>query len=85
MLRLAVQENFQPSRAPAGVRQALARAASHDADALPAQPHEFADLEQTLIEAESRVSQIFAALCPPAGDEGNQVPPGDPATGGRRA
>ena len=65
VLRLAVQENFQPSRAPAGVRQALARAAFHDADALPAQPHEFADLERTLIEAELRVSEIFEALCPP--------------------
>jgi [glutamine synthetase] adenylyltransferase / [glutamine synthetase]-adenylyl-L-tyrosine phosphorylase len=76
VLRLAVQENFQPSRAPAGVRQALARAAFHDADALPAQPHEFADLERTLIEAESRVSQIFEALCPPLGDQGKQGPAG---------
>jgi glutamate-ammonia-ligase adenylyltransferase len=85
VLRLAVEKNFQPSRAPAGVRQALARAAFHDADGLPAQPHEFADLERTLVDAEARVSAIFEALCPPVRDDGNQVPPGDPATGGRRA
>src|SRR4029453_15947150 len=49
---LGVRENFQPSRAPAGVRQALARAAFHDADALPAQPHETPHLEGPLIQTE---------------------------------
>jgi hypothetical protein len=84
VLRLAMQEGFQPARAPAGVRQALVRAAFHDADALPAQPHEFADLERTLIETEARVSEVFEVLCPPVGDGGNQVQPGDPAKGDRR-
>ena len=37
VLRLAVQEGFHPARAPAGLRQALVRAAAHDASALPAQ------------------------------------------------
>jgi hypothetical protein len=54
------------------VRQALLRAAFHDADALPAQPHEFAELEHTLIEAQSRVHRIFEGLCPPVADESDQ-------------
>ena len=83
VLRLAVQEGFQPARAPAGVRQALVRAAFHDADALPLAP-DFAELERTLIEAQSRVSRIFEALCPPVGDDGNRVAPGDPTRGSRR-
>jgi [glutamine synthetase] adenylyltransferase / [glutamine synthetase]-adenylyl-L-tyrosine phosphorylase len=79
VLRLSVQEGFDPARAPAGVRQALLRAAFHDADALPTQPHEFAELEQTLIEAQSRVHRIFEGLCPPVTDESHQGSPGDPA------
>jgi glutamate-ammonia-ligase adenylyltransferase len=83
VLRLSLQENFNPARAPAGVRQALLRAAFHDAEALPAQPHEFAELEQTLIEAQARVHEIFEALCPPATDD--QAAPGDPGNvSGRR-
>jgi [glutamine synthetase] adenylyltransferase / [glutamine synthetase]-adenylyl-L-tyrosine phosphorylase len=85
VLRLSVQEGFNPARAPAGVRQALLRAAFHDADALPAQPHAFAELERTLIEAQARVHRIFEALCPPVTDDGNQASPGDPAkSSGRR-
>jgi glutamate-ammonia-ligase adenylyltransferase len=79
VLRLSVQEGFNPARAPAGVRQALLRAAFHDADALPAQPQAFAELERTLIEAQARVHRIFEALCPPVTDEGNRASPGDPA------
>jgi glutamate-ammonia-ligase adenylyltransferase len=74
VLRLAVQEGFQPERTPAGVRQAMVRAAFHDADALP-QAHDFAELERTLIEAQSRVSEIFEALCPPVGEDGSQGAP----------
>jgi glutamate-ammonia-ligase adenylyltransferase len=82
VLRLAVQEGFDPARAPAGVRQALLRAAFHDADALPAQPHDFAELEQMLIEAQARVHRIFEALCPlVVDDEASRI---DPAKGGRR-
>jgi glutamate-ammonia-ligase adenylyltransferase len=84
VLRLSVQEGFDPARAPAGVRQALARTAFHDGDVLPAQPHEFAELERTLVEAQARVSQIFEALCPPVGEDGAQGAPGDPAKGDRR-
>jgi glutamate-ammonia-ligase adenylyltransferase len=76
VLRLSLQENFSPARAPAGVRQALLRAAFHDADAVPAQPQEFAELEQTLIEAQARVHQIFETLCPPVTDD--QAASGDP-------
>jgi [glutamine synthetase] adenylyltransferase / [glutamine synthetase]-adenylyl-L-tyrosine phosphorylase len=85
VLRLSVQEGFDPARVPAGVRQALLRAAFHDADALPAQPHDFAELEHTLIEAQWRVRRIFEGLCPPATDESSQGSPGDPAKGTRRA
>ena len=84
VLRLSVQEGFSPARAPAGVRQALLRAALHHADDLPAQAHEFAELEQTLLETQARVHRIFEALCPPATDDGNQGAPGDPAKGSAR-
>jgi hypothetical protein len=66
------------------VRQALLRAAFHDVDALPAQPHEFAELEQTLIEAQSRVHRIFQALCPPVAGDSDRGSPGDPAKSSRR-
>ena len=82
VLRLSLQENFNPARAPAGVRQALLRAAFHDAEALPAQPHDFAELERTLIEAQARVHRIFEALCPPVTDD--QAAPNPTAKGGRR-
>ena len=84
VLRLSVQERFDPARAPAGVRHALLRAAFHDADALPARSHEFAELERTLTEAQARVHRIFEALCPPVSDDGNQAAPGDPARTSRR-
>jgi [glutamine synthetase] adenylyltransferase / [glutamine synthetase]-adenylyl-L-tyrosine phosphorylase len=82
VLRLAVQEGFHPARAPAGLRQALVRAASHDASALPAQAEDFAELEQTLIQAQARVRSVFEALCPSRSDDGSQVGRADP-TGGR--
>jgi glutamate-ammonia-ligase adenylyltransferase len=85
VLRLSIKEGFDPARAPAGVRQALARAAFHDAEVSPAEPHEFAELERTLLEAQARVAQIFEALCPPVADDGNQGAPGDPARGSRRS
>jgi glutamate-ammonia-ligase adenylyltransferase len=84
VLRLSVQENFNPARGPAGVRQALLRAAFHHADDLPAQPHEFAELEHMLRETEARVRRIFEALCPPAADEADQAAPDDPAAGSTR-
>ena len=65
VLRLSVQEGgFDPGRAPAGLRQALVRAAYREADPLPAEQHDFAELERTLIETEARVSRIFETLCP---------------------
>jgi glutamate-ammonia-ligase adenylyltransferase len=81
VLRLAVQEGFHPARAPAGLRQALVRAAAHDASALPAQAEDFAELEQTLIRAQARVQRVFEALCPPPSDDGAQVGRADPAGG----
>ncbi|HEX6113475.1 MAG TPA: bifunctional [glutamine synthetase] adenylyltransferase/[glutamine synthetase]-adenylyl-L-tyrosine phosphorylase [Geminicoccaceae bacterium] len=83
VLRLAVQEGFHPARAPAGLRQALVRAASHGASALPAQAQDFAELEQTLIQAQARVKRAFEELCPPPEDDGcGQVGRGSPAGGG---
>jgi [glutamine synthetase] adenylyltransferase / [glutamine synthetase]-adenylyl-L-tyrosine phosphorylase len=73
VLRLSVQESFHPDRAPAGLRHALVRAAFHDADAPLAQPHEFAELERALMEAQSRVSRIFEAFCPLPCDPRNQA------------
>ena len=84
VLRLAVQENFQPSRAPAGVRQAFARAACQMRTPCPPSRTSSPNSSGRLIEAEARVSQIFAAFCPPVGDEAPGSA-GDPATGGRRA
>ena len=81
VLRLAVQEGFHPARAPAGLRQALVRAASNDGTALPAQAEDFPELEQALAQAQTRVKRVFEALCPLPTDEGAQV--GKGPAGGR--
>jgi glutamate-ammonia-ligase adenylyltransferase len=80
VLRLSVQEGgFDPGRAPAGLRQALVRAAYREADPLPAGQHDFAALERTLIEAQARVSRIFETLCPAPSDAGDEIAgPGAP-------
>jgi hypothetical protein len=62
------------------VREALVRTAYRDADPLPAQQHDFAELERTLIETETRVSRIFEALCP-AIDERAETARNDPSAG----
>jgi glutamate-ammonia-ligase adenylyltransferase len=81
VLRLSVQEgSFDPGRTPAGLRQALVRAAYREADPLPAQQQDFAELERTLIETEARVSRIFEALCP-AIEERAETMPSDPSAG----
>ena len=82
VLRLAVQEGFHPARAPSGLRQALVRAAWHDASELPAQAEDFVELEQTLIQAQARVQRVFEGLCPPPTEESGHVGRGD-AAGGR--
>jgi glutamate-ammonia-ligase adenylyltransferase len=81
ILRLAVQEGFHPARAPVGLRQALVRAASHDASALPAHAEHFAELEQNLIQAQARVQRVFEALCPSPSEDGPQAGRAGPAGG----
>jgi [glutamine synthetase] adenylyltransferase / [glutamine synthetase]-adenylyl-L-tyrosine phosphorylase len=84
VLRLSVQEEgFDPGRAPVGLRQALVRAAYREADPLPAQQLDFAELERTLIVMEARVRQIFERLCP-ALDERAETTRGDPAASAGR-
>ncbi|MGH6896484.1 MAG: bifunctional [glutamine synthetase] adenylyltransferase/[glutamine synthetase]-adenylyl-L-tyrosine phosphorylase [Geminicoccaceae bacterium] len=86
VLRLSVPEGgFDPGRAPAGLRQALVRAAYRDADPLPTRQHDFAALERTLIETEARVSRMFEALCPAAIDDGDEISRADPARSAGRS
>jgi [glutamine synthetase] adenylyltransferase / [glutamine synthetase]-adenylyl-L-tyrosine phosphorylase len=81
VLRLSVQEGaFDPGRAPAGLRQAMIRAAYRDAAPHPAPEHDFAELEGLLAETQARVRRIFEALCPEAADAGGETSRGDPAS-----
>src|SRR5690606_10128287 len=82
VLSLSVQEVFHPARAPEGLRQALGRAAYHDASAPPAQAQDFAELEQTLLETQSRVRSIFEALCSLPEDDGTEGRRAGPASCG---
>ena len=71
---------LRPGRAPAGLRQALVRAASVTRiRCLPGQ-QDFAELERTLIETEARVSAVFEALCPRLPSR-RRAARGDPAQG----
>jgi [glutamine synthetase] adenylyltransferase / [glutamine synthetase]-adenylyl-L-tyrosine phosphorylase len=86
VLRLSVQEGgFDPGRAPAGLRQAMIRAAYRDADSHPAPEHGFAELERLLAETQARVRRIFEAVCPEAADAGGEISRGDPARAAKRS
>jgi glutamate-ammonia-ligase adenylyltransferase len=85
VLRLSVREgSFEPGRAPAGLREAMVRAAYRVADLPPAPQQDFAELERMLVETQARVSRIFEALCPPAVDAGGETSRRDPARAARR-
>jgi glutamate-ammonia-ligase adenylyltransferase len=85
VLRLSVQENFDPGRGPAGLRQALVRAANRDATAPPSQEQGFKELEQTLVATQARVSRIFEALCPSASGQLGRSDQTDPVRNAGRS
>jgi glutamate-ammonia-ligase adenylyltransferase len=63
VLRLSLADRFNPSEAPAGLRQSLLRAAADD-PSLPVRAADFPRLEQQLVETQAAVRQIFDRLCP---------------------
>jgi glutamate-ammonia-ligase adenylyltransferase len=65
VLRLSIDDRFNPATAPEGLRTALARAARED-PALPVSAADFAGVERRLVESQAAVRQIFDRLCPPA-------------------
>ncbi|HMR32878.1 MAG TPA: bifunctional [glutamine synthetase] adenylyltransferase/[glutamine synthetase]-adenylyl-L-tyrosine phosphorylase [Geminicoccaceae bacterium] len=64
VLRLSLSDRFKPAEAPAGLREALVRAAAADRS-LPASAADFPRLEQRLVDTQAAVRQIFDRLCPP--------------------
>ena len=64
VLRLSLSDRFRPAEAPAGLREALVRAAADDRS-LPATAADFPRLEQRLVDTQAAVRQIFDRLCPP--------------------
>jgi glutamate-ammonia-ligase adenylyltransferase len=65
VLRLSLDDRFNPATAPEGLRTALARAARED-PSLPVSAADFAGVERRLVESQATVRQIFDRLCPPA-------------------
>jgi glutamate-ammonia-ligase adenylyltransferase len=63
VLRLSLSDRFKPAEAPAGLREALVRAAAAD-PSLPASAADFPRLEQRLVDTQGAVRQIFDRLCP---------------------
>ena len=76
VLRLSVHRRFDPEGAPQGLRQALVRAAFWDQEPVLGQAYDFAELQGALVEAQTTVSRIFAALCPAEAGRG-AGPPAD--------
>jgi glutamate-ammonia-ligase adenylyltransferase len=67
VLRLSVTDRFDAATAPAGLREALVRAAVREPDLLRP-PEDFEALQEALGEAQTAVAAIFASLCRPDGD-----------------
>jgi hypothetical protein len=65
VLRLSLNERFDPSTAPARLLEALVRAAALALEG-EAPPADFLALQRVLIESQAVVRQIFDELCPPA-------------------
>jgi [glutamine synthetase] adenylyltransferase / [glutamine synthetase]-adenylyl-L-tyrosine phosphorylase len=62
VLRLSIQDRFDPGTAPAGLREALVRAAAREPDLLRP-PGDLESLQEALGEAQAGVAAIFTRLC----------------------